>query len=188
MATVLPRALPPMVRPEMRAVTPTLISTDSTPKAAWSRTTMTAAVVPLTMPQISPTTSLQTLETRPALRRSISASAAPFSLWEAMEWKGLGSAAVTATPMMSNKMPRPMNTASTESAAAMPAPERVVSDAMDSAAERTMASTNTSAAQRYWELRPGCFRPPARPLEDNEKTSCQEGSHTNSLSRRRRKR
>ena len=41
--------------------------------------------VPETMPQISPTTSLQTLDTRSAFRRSFSASFAPFSLWAAME-------------------------------------------------------------------------------------------------------
>ena len=85
MAKVLPRALPPMVRPEIMAVTATEISTERRSSAVWSRTTMTAAVVPETMPQISPTTSLQTLETWLAFRSSISASLAPFSLWAAIE-------------------------------------------------------------------------------------------------------
>ena len=75
-----------MVRPDTRAVTATLNSTLSgRAKAVWSRTTITAVVVPLTMPQMSPTTSLQTLDTRPAFRSRTSASLAPGSLWAAME-------------------------------------------------------------------------------------------------------
>ena len=73
-----------MVRPETRAVTATEISTVRRFSARWSWVTITAPVAPLTMPQMSPTTSLQTLETRPAFRSSISDCLAPFSLWEAM--------------------------------------------------------------------------------------------------------
>ena len=43
-------------------------------------------------------------------------------LWAAMEWKGRSSAAVTDTPMISNRMPRPMKQASTAKARGMPAP------------------------------------------------------------------
>ena len=103
------------------------------------------------MPQMSPTTSLHTLETRPAFRRSIRDSLAPFSLWEAMAWNGRGSAAVTATPMMSNTMPRPMNSASIKRAAARPAPSSIASDARLSTADRTTAIKKTVRAQRYGE-------------------------------------
>ena len=60
MATDLPSALPPMVMPEISAVTPMEIRTDVVLKSRWSCTTITAAVEPETMPQISPTTSLHT--------------------------------------------------------------------------------------------------------------------------------
>ena len=78
-------AFPPMVRPETRAVTPTEIQTLCTLSPLCSRATITALVAPETMPQMSPTTSLQTLDTRSAFRRRDNASLAPFSLWAAME-------------------------------------------------------------------------------------------------------
>ena len=64
---------------------------------------------------MSPTTSLHTELTWFAFCKSRIASRPPFSLWAAMEWNGLGSAAVTATPTMSNMMPSAINTASTSS-------------------------------------------------------------------------
>ena len=56
-------------------------------------------------PQMSPITSLQNDETRPALRMSRSASSASGTLREAIAWNGTSSAAVTATPMISNRIP-----------------------------------------------------------------------------------
>ena len=73
-----------------------------------------------------------------------------------MEWKGLGSAAVTATPIMSNTMPRPMNTASTSAATTYPVPSRAVVEKKLSSADSTTASTNTRRAQP----RPLFFFPP----------------------------
>ena len=125
-----------MVSPEIRAVKPTDSSRPFMLKAWCRRVTMTAAVVPLTMPQISPTTSLQKLLTWLALRSSDSASAAPFSLCAAMEWNGRSSAAVTATPTTSNPMPNRINTASTSTASRIPAPSNAVSDRRLRAAER----------------------------------------------------
>ena len=75
--------------------------TDAKLKVSCSRRTITAAVVPLTMPQMSPTTSLQKLETWLARRISRSASRAPGTFRAAMEWKGRSSEAVTATPTIS---------------------------------------------------------------------------------------
>ena len=60
MATVFPKALPPMVMPEISAVAPMEISTDEVLKSRCRCVTITAAVEPLTMPHISPTTSLHT--------------------------------------------------------------------------------------------------------------------------------
>ena len=59
MATVLPSALPPIVMPEISAVMPMDSSTECVLRSRCSCVTMTAAVEPLTMPQMSPTTSLQ---------------------------------------------------------------------------------------------------------------------------------
>ena len=111
-----------MVRPETRAVMAREITTERREKASWSRVTMMAAVEPEIMPQMSPTTSLQKLETLLAFRMRPRASRAPGVLWAAMEWKGRSSAAVTDTPMISNRMPRPMKQASTAKARGMPAP------------------------------------------------------------------
>ena len=54
---------------------------------------------------MSPMTSLQNEETRFALRMSLSASAASGTLRDAIEWNGVSSADVTATPMMSKIIP-----------------------------------------------------------------------------------
>ncbi len=107
------------------------------------RAAITALVVPLTMPQMSPTTSLQTLETLLALRSRERASLAPFTFRAAMEWKGLGSAAVTATPMISNRIPSRINSAKIKVAIATPAPSSIDSDARLSAADRAIAMVNT---------------------------------------------
>ena len=53
MATVFPKALPPMVMPEISAVAPMEISTDEVLKSRCRCVTITAAVEPLTMPHIS---------------------------------------------------------------------------------------------------------------------------------------
>ena len=109
MATFLPMALPPIVNPEMSAVTTVDTTILRQPKLFCSSTTMTVAVEPLTMPQMSPTTSLQNEATFSALRMRYSASFAPLTRCAAIELNGLGFAAVTATPMISNRMPSAMN-------------------------------------------------------------------------------
>ena len=67
MATVFPKALPPMVMPEISAVAPIEISTEVVLRSLCRWVTITAAVEPLTTQQISPTTSMQKLLTRLAL-------------------------------------------------------------------------------------------------------------------------
>ena len=95
MANILPRAFPPMVSPETRAVTARETATDRMDRACCKRVTMMAAVEPEIMPQMSPTTSLQKLETLLAFRMRPRASRAPGVRWAAMEWKGRSSAADT---------------------------------------------------------------------------------------------
>ena len=113
-----------------------------------ARAAMTAEAEPEMTPQISPMTSLQNELTRFAFRSSRNASGASATLRDAIAWNGASGQAVTATPMMSNRMPRPMNTASTSAAAAAPAPLRLVSDARLNAADRTMARKKTCTAHR----------------------------------------
>ena len=137
-----------MVSPETRAVTAREMTTDRMDRACCKRVTIMAAVEPEIMPQISPTTSLQKLETLLAFRMRPRASRAPGVRWAAMEWKGRSSAAVTATPMMSNTMPSRIKQASTTKASAMPAPSRASSEARLSTAERTTDRKNTCMAQR----------------------------------------
>ena len=74
-----------------------------------------------------------------------------------MEWKGLGSAAVTATPMTSNTMPRMINRAKIKRATATPAPLSTDSDARLSAADRATAMQKTVKAHRYGEDSPLFF-------------------------------
>ena len=84
MAIFFPTAFPPMVSPETSAVTTRDSSTLSTDRCRSNSTTITAAVVPLTMPQISPTTSLQKLLTLLAFRIRRRDSRAPGSRWDAI--------------------------------------------------------------------------------------------------------
>ena len=67
--------------------------------------TIKAADVPLMIPHISPITSLNTLDTRPAFFISISELFAPFIFEDAIELNGFSSATVTATPSISNTIP-----------------------------------------------------------------------------------
>ena len=97
MARDFPQAFPPTVTPEttadsssvMKISEPLLLSSST-------RAEMTAAAEPEMTPQMSPITSLQNDETRPALRMSRSASSASGTLREAIAWNGTSSAAVTA--------------------------------------------------------------------------------------------
>ena len=74
-----------MVRPEIRAVTPIEINSEVVEKPRCSSVTITAAVEPLTMPQISPTTSLHSEDTLLDIFSSRIASRPPFSPWAAIE-------------------------------------------------------------------------------------------------------
>ena len=72
-------------------------------------TAIEALVEPLTIPHISPITSLQKLETFSAFFISFTANLAPLTFLAAMELKVLGSATVILTPMISNNIPNPIN-------------------------------------------------------------------------------
>lgn len=66
---------------------------------------MAVAAEPLTMPQISPTTSLQKLETRSELRARIKACLAPGTFLAARAFRGGKLAAAEAIPMTSKTIP-----------------------------------------------------------------------------------
>ena len=68
-----------------------------------------APVEPDTIPHISPITSLQKEDTCAAFFLNFTATLAPLTFLDAIEWKGDSSAAVTATPTISNKIPIPIN-------------------------------------------------------------------------------
>ena len=141
---------------------------------------------PDTTPQISPTTSLQILDTLLALRSRYKDSFAPFSLWAAMEWNGLGSAAVVATPITSNTMPKPINATKIKTATTTPAPSSIDSDARLSTADRATAIKKAVTAQRYGADEPlffcCVFFKGLPPKGGNSKL------HLNKLSRRQQKR
>src|SRR5690554_6403844 len=66
---------------------------------------MLGPIAPLTIPLISPITSLQKFETCPAFQTSRIATFASSTLLDAIEWNGFSSAEVTATPIISKKTP-----------------------------------------------------------------------------------
>ena len=111
---------------------------------------MTVAVEPLTMPQMSPTTSLQNEATFSALRMRYSASFAPLTRCAAIELNGLGFAAVTATPMISNRMPSAMNSSRISVATTYPASSSSAPEHRLIAAESATAIKNTRMTQRAW--------------------------------------
>lgn len=87
---ILAAGLPAIVTPDTSA---DMIScaTVSELSMVRARTATTAEAEPDTTPQISPTTSLQKLETFSALRSRCRASAAPGTFLAAMAWKGFSS-------------------------------------------------------------------------------------------------
>lgn len=105
----MPKAFPPTVRDAVREMS-------DTPKMeVFKRVVMepilrmrTAMVEPLTMPAMSPTTSLQKFDTGPALLTRLKASLAPWIFRDAMALKGFLSAEATAMPIMSKTMPMSM--------------------------------------------------------------------------------
>ena len=85
LAKVFPKALPPIVRAATRPDTTREIKTFSVDRSFIRFATIIADVLPDTIPEISPTTSLQILATFSAFFIRRSASAAPLSLWDAIE-------------------------------------------------------------------------------------------------------
>ena len=99
-------ALPPTVTEEMKPAITALRSAFSKPGLAISiLKTIAAPMAPLIIPQMSPITSLQKLDTLSAFFKRSTASLAPFILFAAIEFIGTSEHAVIATPIMSNKTP-----------------------------------------------------------------------------------
>lgn len=129
MASDLPQALPPTVTPETTADSSNVIKiSDLLLLRISTRAAMTAAAEPEITPQISPMTSLQNDDTFPALRIRRSASSASGTLREAIAWNGTSSAAVTATPMISNRIPVSTMQIRIKKDSASPAPSRRLDD------------------------------------------------------------
>jgi len=102
----LPKALPPTVKEAVDEISTTLkIDVFKSVLIEPIFKIKTAIVDPLIMPAMSPTTSLQKLETGPAWFISSKASFAPFIFLEAIELKGFLLAEATAMPMMSKMIP-----------------------------------------------------------------------------------
>ena len=100
-AKPLPIALPPIV---IAAINPVMVS----------ETIVAGKIcIPLVsfaiIPEISPTTSLQKLETWFAFRESQTASFAPETFLDAIEWNSFSVADVAAIPITSKIMPMPIN-------------------------------------------------------------------------------
>ena len=70
---------------------------------------MIAPIAPLTIPQISPTTSLQMLLTKSARFNKYIACVAPFIFFDAIDINGVISAAAMDMPIVSNVIPIMMN-------------------------------------------------------------------------------
>jgi|GEM_PF-2343827 len=106
------KAFPPTVNAAI--IAPVMVSiSEILPLEANSLYTMEVPATPLTTPHISPITSLQKLDTRGALRIRIKDCLAPLIFLEAMEWKGVSSAAITAMPITSNTTPAMIITSTT---------------------------------------------------------------------------
>ena len=144
---ILAQALPAIVTPDTSA---DMIScaTVSELSMVRARTATTAEAEPDTTPQISPTTSLQKLETFSALRSRCRASAAPGTFLAAMAWKGFSSADITATPMISNTMPSATISKSTRNASTSPAPSSTVEEKNEIVEEITTATKKTVTIHR----------------------------------------
>ena len=86
MAKDLPQAFPPTVSPAASADMESVMKSSFAPgRIAQSRAAIVAAAEPEMTPQISPITSLQNEDTRPAFRMSFKASPASGTFREAIE-------------------------------------------------------------------------------------------------------
>ena len=148
MAMLLPRAFPPMVSPITIPEMAKLTKMAGREKSPTSRTATTAMVVPEMIPAMSPTTSLQRLETRLAFFTSRTASFPPGPLRAAMEWKGVSLAAVTATPIMSNTMPTKMKIKRIPKAKRYPAASKAAEETRVNTVDNRILHRTTRITQR----------------------------------------
>lgn len=102
---------------------------------------------PETTPQMSPATSLQTLDTLAAFLISHRACLAPGSFLAAMATKGGWSALATAMPMMSVMMPIATSSSTVRVATAMPAPARAAEEDQLMSMDRPKDRKNTISTQ-----------------------------------------
>ena len=105
MAIPFPKAFPPIVSEAVRPVSSSEIIASSRLYELTILEMITAVAAPLTIPTVSPITSLHIFETLSAFRISHIAWGAAFTRPDAMEWKGVSLAVVVATPTISNTTP-----------------------------------------------------------------------------------
>ena len=153
MAKDFPSALPPTVKPATKADIPKLTKFPLVrSKLVIICAAMVAAAAPETTPQMSPMTSLQIEATRSACRSSIIHSLAPGTFFAAMEWNGLSSAEVTATPMMSNTMPKRTMINKIRKATAIPERAIKLEDVKEMVPETAMVVKKMRITQRRLDL------------------------------------
>ena len=109
MAAVFPKAFPPMVNAAIIAVISKLVINRFRWKEFAKMVDKATPAEPLIIPHISPITSLQKLDAFSLFLISFTAILAPRTCLVAIELKVFKSATVTLIPIISNKIPIPIN-------------------------------------------------------------------------------
>ena len=109
-AILFPIALPPIVIDATKAVMIKETNNKLISNLLDNTMAIDAEVEPLMIPHISPITSLQKLDTFSAFFINFTPNLAPLTFLEAIELKVFSSATVILTPIISNNIPKPINT------------------------------------------------------------------------------
>ena len=108
MAIFLPKALPPMVSDDIKAVMMRVINSPLIFVILISNATIVTPALPDIIPQISPITSQQILDTLLAFLISFTPTLPPRTLLALIEWNTTSSPQVTETPIISKIIPNNM--------------------------------------------------------------------------------
>lgn len=112
-AKLLPTALPPIVKAAIKLVVIRLVNIKFIENFCDIAKAIVTPALPDKIPQMSPITSLQKLDTRELSLINLRAILEPFIFFDAIELNTLGSATVVATPTISNRIPSPIKKNST---------------------------------------------------------------------------
>ena len=149
-AIPLPRAFPPIVNPEISPVTITVTGKSGTDNISASDIDMTAPIEPLTIPAISPITSLQKFETAAAFAVHQMAVFAPLTFFAAIELNVDGLEVVTATPIISKITPVAIKRNNIIIATQILSSEVTVSETTDSNADIVKETKNIRIIQNIF--------------------------------------